>query len=803
MADAADDILSGDSVRDLIEAAERDAAALGIEPETDVLPNDAVPGFEIVNELGRGGMGVVYRAIQLSTKRTVALKVMLAGCFASPIARKRFQREIEFTARLQHQGIVRVLESGQTATGQPYYAMDYVDGVSLDNWRIRASPDQRGILCLFAGICDALENAHQHGVIHRDLKPANVLVDEQDKPHILDFGLAKAVDVAAEASAGAQVSVPGQVVGTLRYLSPEQTESGVAEVDARTDVHGVGLMLYETLTGALPFDPMGSPYEIMQRIREVPPQRPSTLSNRVNRELETIVLKSIDKDKARRYQSAGELAADLRRFLAGEPIAASPPSSLYVFRKRLIKHRLRIAFVVAAAVLSLLGLWGGAWWRERSQANARARERAATREVVLDLHSTVEAGTAPLEEVLARAETIVTQFPDLPEARLTWSQIRFRLGRERNDDQLLNGAIASLRNSMRQYPGKWAYESLLSEMLDAVGTHESRQQAAVDDTPMPETAEAWYLLSFATLEPEKAIVYGEEARRLDPSFALARERLAYLYGQTFDVDAMRREVQKLVELGHDPAEWTVREACTLIRARRYEEAIEACTRAINLRPGWEWAHRHRALAHQCLGNHRAAIDDYTRAVGGPGAAVPWEFYYRATSFWALGRWEEAAADYRAVAEMQSAISFAHARLFLLLRDQARTRAAAGERAEADQLLSQAERLQRTLRERVSSPWLAAILDCLTGELPPGKLVQRAETGSPAQLCEACYYAGEACLLNNHQDEARKWFERCVGTNLVLDPGPTELAPMCEYHLACWRLGQLGDQAHPAIQSIGP
>ena len=168
-------------------------------------------------------MGVVYKALQVSTKRVVALKVMLAGPFATAAAQRRFEREVELAARLKHPNVVQILESGQLGSGLRYYAMDYVEGVTLDRDLSARRPDVRGTLGLFLHVCAAVEHAHAHGVVHRDLKPANVLIDNEGNGHVLDFGLAKATDHAGSTEAlTAEVSSPGQVLGTLRYLSPEQ-----------------------------------------------------------------------------------------------------------------------------------------------------------------------------------------------------------------------------------------------------------------------------------------------------------------------------------------------------------------------------------------------------------------------------------------------------------------------------------------------------------------------------------------------------------------------------------------------------
>lgn len=365
--DAGNDAVSPDHVQRLIAAAEQEAATISaILPPTP--PRHSVPGYELAGELGRGGMGVVYRALQLSTKRIVALKVMLAGCFASPSTRVRFQREVELSARLQHPGIVRVLESGLTADGQPYYAMDYVDAAPLSQWLRVSQPDIPTILTTFVEICEAVQHAHQRDVIHRDLKPSNVLVDAEGKPHILDFGLAKATDRPDPATLAATVSSPGQILGTLRYLSPEQATGRPDEVDIRVDIYAVGAMLFEALTGSPPHDDTASPSEVIRSILEEQPQWPCSLMNSVDRELKTIILKALEKEKERRYQSAADLRDDIRRYLSGEPILAQPPSSLYRLRKKMAKHRLGLILAVIALALTIGGVSLGLWFRERALA---------------------------------------------------------------------------------------------------------------------------------------------------------------------------------------------------------------------------------------------------------------------------------------------------------------------------------------------------------------------------------------------------------------------------------------------------
>ena len=317
------------------------------------LPQAAIEGYEVLRELNRGGQGVVYQAIQKSTKREVAIKVMLEGPFASAMTKRRFEREIELVASLHHPNIVAVFDSG-VSHGKYWYAMDYIRGMPLDAFVAAQSMSIDDILRLFAKVCDAVSYAHQHGVIHRDLKPGNVFVDERGEPRVLDFGLAKIAGTEAVGDSRPMlVSVTGQVVGTLPYMSPEQTRGNPDEIDIRTDVYSLGVLLYELLTGKYPYDVSGQMAETLRNIAETEPLRPSSIRRQINNEVETIVLKALAKEPARRYQSAGNLGADVHHFLAGEPIEAKRDSSFYMLRKSLRRYRVPVAITALVTVLVL------------------------------------------------------------------------------------------------------------------------------------------------------------------------------------------------------------------------------------------------------------------------------------------------------------------------------------------------------------------------------------------------------------------------------------------------------------------
>ncbi|MBC24006.1 MAG: hypothetical protein CMJ32_08845 [Phycisphaerae bacterium] len=315
---------------------------------------EQIPGYEVGDELHRGGQGVVFKGLQVSTRRTVALKMLLQGRFATSKQRLRFEREVEVVASLRHPNIVTLYESGLTTDGQVYFAMEFVDGQPADDFLEDSSWNSRQILGLVSTIARAVSYAHQRGVIHRDIKPANVLVDDEGQPHVLDFGLARNLDEPLHQEKGATAA--GEFLGTFAYAAPEQLSGKPDDIDVRTDVYALGIMLYEMLTGLRPFPGGGSISEIISNRLEREPQKPSKLTGKINNEIETIILKAMAREPERRYQSAGELADDIDRYLEGLPILARSDSSLYVLGKMARRYRrpLAAALIASAMLLTLM-----------------------------------------------------------------------------------------------------------------------------------------------------------------------------------------------------------------------------------------------------------------------------------------------------------------------------------------------------------------------------------------------------------------------------------------------------------------
>src|SRR5215831_1152755 len=306
-------------------------------------PGHTVIGrYRILRLIGEGGMGAVYEAEQDHLRRTVALKIIKPG-LASPELLRRFEQESQALGRLQHPGIARIYDAGTADTGfgpQPYFAMEFIHGKSLLEYAKAHELNTRQRLELMAKVCEAVHHAHQRFIIHRDLKPGNILVDESGQPKVLDFGVARVTDSDAQATRQTDV---GRLVGTLAYMSPEQVLADPLELDTRSDVYALGVILFELLAGRLPYKISRQLHEAVQTIREEEPAPLSAISRAYRGDIETIVAKALEKDKERRYASAADLASDIRHFLKDEPIVARWPSATYRLRKFTRRHKALVA----------------------------------------------------------------------------------------------------------------------------------------------------------------------------------------------------------------------------------------------------------------------------------------------------------------------------------------------------------------------------------------------------------------------------------------------------------------------------
>jgi len=394
---------------------------------------DHIGPYEVIEVLGEGGMGVVYRGRQTQPiKRDVAIKILHAGLNTARIL-ERFAWERRSLARMNHPNIASILDAGSAADGHPYVVLELIDGTPITTWcrERRGSVDER--LTLMEKICQAVQHAHDRGVLHRDLKPGNILVrdvDGQPTPCIIDFGIAKALDDTQAEEAGIELTIEGQQVGTPAYMSPEQLAGRGDEVDVRTDVYALGVILYELLAGQRPFS---DEHLSRSRERDDPPP-PSLLSGRreLRGDLDNICLKAIRPEAARRYRSATDLAGDLARLREGQPVQASPDSWRYRTGKTARRHPALVTLGGAAMVFTLVGVLFLAY---------HARRLDAERDRALVAESLAQQEAAAAEEIAGFMENLFIEMDPIEEGVAPTTAL-----------ELLDNGAARLENELADQP---------------------------------------------------------------------------------------------------------------------------------------------------------------------------------------------------------------------------------------------------------------------------------------------------------------------------------------------------------------
>ncbi len=453
---------AGERPGELHEASTLDLPAAGGRAES----GEKIGPYRILQLLGEGGFGSVYMAEQSEPiRRRVALKVIKAGMDTRQVI-ARFEQERQALAMMDHPAIAQVLDAGETDSGRPYFVMELVKGEPVTEYCDRQKLALPARLELFSEICSAVQHAHTKGIIHRDLKPSNLLVafeDGQARVKVIDFGIAKAT--AGNLTEKTLYTEHRALVGTPEYMSPEQAE-GSLDIDTRTDVYALGVLLYELLTGTTPFDSRrlrAAAYDEIQRIlREDEPPRPSTrlsqsvetldaiaahrdteprkLSSLLRGELDWIVMKALEKDRRRRYETANGLALDVRRFLAGEPVSAAPPSAGYRLRKFVRRHRAAVSAVSLGAAALLAAVVGISWQAREAGAQRDKAERVA--EFMAEMLRGVEPGVAR-----GRDTTMLTEMMNAAAARIE----RGELSRAPEAELELRGTIGTVFRELALY----------------------------------------------------------------------------------------------------------------------------------------------------------------------------------------------------------------------------------------------------------------------------------------------------------------------------------------------------------------
>ena len=615
-------------------------------------PGSVIGRYKLLEQIGEGGMAVVYMAEQqYPVQRKVALKFVKLGMDSEQVI-ARFEAERQALALMDHPNIARVFDAGTTESGRPYFVMELVKGMSITQFCDENQMSTQDRLNLFVTVCQAVQHAHQKGIIHRDIKPSNVMVtfhDGRPVPKVIDFGIAKATN--RRLTEKTLFTHYAQIIGTPEYMSPEQAEMSDLDVDTRTDVYSLGVLLYELLVGSPPFTPQylrGKAYAEIQRIlREEEPTKPSTkvssqekasvdiakqrstspdnLCRQIQSDLDWILMKTLEKDRARRYDSVSEFTADIERHLKHEPVLAGPPSTWYRLQKLVQRHRALVTSVGAVVIALLIGLSVSTYFYGRAET---AIDMVTTLENRVDLdrglfligrlhtQGSYQAALTEIEPYLQH--TIVD-----PRIRLLYAKILIDLKRKGDAEvQLL------LLDSEEPQIASVAYY-LLSRIN--LGKNDTQAQAyrELADKLLPNTAEANAQRALATVNPKEALQCLTRAIKLDSQHYAAREARALLYFSLREYIKMEKDAEAMTilrqkdYLGYALRALAQRELGELDMALSdHNDAIDLCDieqeRPILL--------DQRQETHCRSGNYQAALHDARECV----RLAPDRSVYRAT-----------------------------------------------------------------------------------------------------------------------------------------------------------------------------
>jgi tetratricopeptide (TPR) repeat protein/serine/threonine protein kinase len=727
-------------VRELLAAHDETSGPLDAVPPGRARPDTPLPDesagtvlgpYKMLQQIGEGGMGTVWMAQQTEpVKRLVALKVIKPGMDSRQVI-ARFEAERQALALMDHPNIARVLDAATTGAGRPYFVMELVKGVPITAYcdEHRVTPKER--LELFIPVCQAIQHAHQKGVIHRDIKPSNVLVasyDGKPVPKVIDFGIAKATG--QQLTEKTLVTGFGNVVGTLEYMSPEQAELNALDIDTRSDVYALGVLLYELLTGSTPLEKKRlketAMLEVLRLIREEEPPRPSTrlsttdelpavaakrglepkkLSGLVRGELDWIVMKALEKDRNRRYETANGLAQDVQRYLAAEPVAACPPSAWYRFRKFARRNKRRLVFAAGTCLLAAVTL-GSIGWALRDRA-ARQAQAGKDQELAVE-RAELYQGAGRRAEALAavtRAELLAGEAPADPDREARLAAVKERLAAEARDQQFVSrfeGILLRVKGQVDIQESKWTQTAAFLEIQDALRQYgialrvmpPAEVVARIQGRPervgrhliaalgeclrcMPTDAvtRQWLLavLNAADRDPWRVRVREAEARsdwmaleRLAGEADIERQPPSFLSSLAATLPATmkpaRLELLRRVQRAYPADLWANYDlAWELDQNGHPGEAVRYYTAALALRPDNPGIYLNRGLALKKVGELDGAIADSRQAL----ALAP---HYPAAhgnlglDMYDKGRLDEAIAEYREALRLKPNLAKIHTAL---------------------------------------------------------------------------------------------------------------------------------------------
>jgi serine/threonine protein kinase len=662
-----------DEADDFLEVAPVDCeVTLEADPMAEC-PGTVIGPYKLLEKIGEGGMAVVYMAQQTQPlNRRIALKIIKLGMDTKEVI-ARFEAERQALAVMDHPNIAKVFDAGATETGRPYFVMELVRGGSITEYCDKSKLSTKERLELFIPVCNAIHHAHQKGIIHRDLKPSNIMVtlhDSQPVPKVIDFGIAKATN--RQLTDKTVFTRYAQMIGTPEYMSPEQAEMSGLDIDIRTDIYSLGVVLYELLTGALPFDPdtlrSAAFGEIQRIIREQEPPRPSTrlstlgqeavaiaakrdtepaaLVKRLSQELEWIPLRAIRKDRLRRYQSMLELASDVENYLTGDPLLAGPESNFYRCKKFMHRYRtpITVAVGIAAAVIIGLVVSLSLYVRAQRALDALARlegkvesDQILSRTQRLSSEGRYEAALTELESMLEKRDLG-------PKAQLLNAQILFQVGRQAD----AQNALVPLTSEGPEIAGAAHYLlARISIGRDLSKAEEHKRQA---EEMLPNTAEAYSLRATAASTPEETLEWLCKALQLNPTHYPSLKARALAYYGSEQYQSMSEDAAVLVALRpRDPQGYAFR-AIARRELGQFGKALADHNQALRLcRSVTDRAdiYDQRRETYMRAGDYTAALQDARQCV----ALQPEEFRHQfnvfAAMFW-LEDYQQAQEQYRQI-----------------------------------------------------------------------------------------------------------------------------------------------------------
>jgi len=582
--------------------------------------------YVIERELGKGGMGVVYLAFDPVLGRKVALKIML---LKSRDAVERFTREARAAAKLKHPYIIQVYDIGIEGKYN-YFTMEYIAGVSMDKLIKEKKTPIKRMAEIVLDIASALQYAHSAGIIHRDIKPANIIIDSEGKAHLADFGLARDM-----AGLDRSLTMSGTVVGTPDYMSPEQAMALKDEIDQRTDVFSLGATLYHSVTGHLPFHGREL-YQVLDSVVNKEPLAPSRLVKTLPRDLETIALKCLEKDKKSRYQSAQLLADDLKSFLKGEPIAARSVSMLAKLQRRMRRNK-AASYALAGIVIILLafGIWQMSSSISQSQGLDRLREQA-----------NIFFSADKFEEARGICNRILGLSPDDRPARelvrkCNVAEIAKHLGqvKELLKQDKFDEALALCRQALKIEPDNAQVQALAGQCDKGMKDKQAKVEAAQRRAKAMEIITAMGIAASLETRLELAL----EAVKVDPTFAEAYSEAGVIYLDLNDFDNALVYFNKAIELSPNDARFYVNRGFSYQWRKEFDKAIRDYNTAIKIDANCTLAYFHRADIYSDRDDYGKAIADYTECIRCEPSAEAYNS--RGNIYFEKGEFDKAIADY--------------------------------------------------------------------------------------------------------------------------------------------------------------